>query len=49
VLEAQLERLERGASAANASRLLSTFIAEKRSVLSLFLRRNAQPRVVGAV
>jgi len=48
VLEAQLERLERGAIAANASRLLSSFIAEKKRVLRLFLRSNAQPSV-GAV
>lgn len=46
VLEAQLERLERGASAANASRLLSTFIAEKKRVLRLFLRSNILPSVV---
>jgi hypothetical protein len=47
VLERQLERLERGAIAANASRLLSSFITEKKRVLRLFLRSSTQPSVGG--
>jgi hypothetical protein len=47
VLEAQLEQLEKGTSVANASRLLSTFIAEKKRVLRLFLRSNILPSVAG--